>query len=259
MLLAHLEWGHSDPTNDEQLRLLNRGTRHQQGESPHLRLPITISVLHALKHQLRTSNLSLLEQRLLWAAFTLAFYGFLWVSEFTGSSLQWANIQLNTQTISITISQSKTDPFRKGHTLHITSTGTSTCPVKAMHKYSSMIPKDNQTGPFFSAGTFNPLTRLKLSSILRRLLQQAGYNSTLYCTHSFRIGAANTSAAAGLPPWLIKTLGQWNSDTYLSYIQALSETVSSINPGKDHYRPPYLKVPPLGTQITINIHSRYSQ
>ena len=119
-------------------------------------------------------------------------------------------------------------------TLHITPTGTSTCPVKALHEYTSMILKDHQTGPFYSAGTFNSLTRPKLSTILRRLLQLAGYNPTLYCTNSFRIGAATTLATA---PWLIKTLGWWNSDAYLSYIQALSaerQRASSINLGKDH-------------------------
>ena len=181
-----------------------------------------------MKRQLRTSNLPLIKQRLLWATFTLAFYGFLSVSEFTGLSLQWSDMHLDTQTISVRIRQSKTDPFRKGLTLSITSTGTSTCPVRAMHKYCSMIPREQHTGPLFSAGKFNPLTRTQLSNILRRLLQQTGYNSKLYNTHSFRIGAATTSAAAGLPPWLIKTMGRWNSDAYLSYIQAPSALVKTV-------------------------------
>ena len=132
---------------------------------------------------------------------TLAFYGFLRVSEFTGLSLQWSDMHLDTQTISVRTRQSKTDPFRKGLTLSITSTGTSTCPVRAMHKYCSMIPREQHTGPLFSAGKFNPLTRTQLSNILRRLLQQAGYNS-----HSTTRIALATSAAAGLPPWLIKTM-----------------------------------------------------
>ena len=217
--LAHLERGHADLTDNEPLRLLIRGVRHLQGESSRHRLPITIAVLHSLKHQLRISNLPLLEQRLLWAAFTIAFYSFLCVSEFTSSSLQWSDIQFTPKIISVTIRQSKTDPFRKGHILNLTPTGTSTCPVKAFQQFATMIPLHRQTGPLFSAGRFNPLTRLQLSRTLRQLLQQAGYNPQIYCTHSFRIGATTTSAAAGIPPWLIKTLGRWNSDAYLTYVQ----------------------------------------
>jgi len=75
--LAHLERGHADPTNNDPLHLLIKGICRLQGESPRHRLPITIAVLQALKHQLHISSLPLQEQRLLWAAFTMAFYGFL--------------------------------------------------------------------------------------------------------------------------------------------------------------------------------------
>jgi len=70
--------------------------------------------------------------------------------------------------------------------------------------------------------------RSQLSTILRHLLLQAGYNPQLYCTHSFRIGAATTSAAAGLPPWLITTMGWWNSDAYQSNIRAPSAVLKTV-------------------------------
>ena len=74
MRLAHLELGHSDPTVDESLRLVIRGIRRMQGDSCRQRLPITIDLLWTLKQQIRISNYSLLEQRLLWAAFTTKQY-----------------------------------------------------------------------------------------------------------------------------------------------------------------------------------------
>jgi len=226
--LAHLERGHADPTNNEPLRLLIRGIRRLQGESPRHRLPITIAVLQALKHQLCISSLPLQEQRLLWAAFTMAFYGFLRVSKFTGSSLQWSDIHFSSQNTSVTIRQSKTDPFRKGHVLHLSPTGTSTCPVRAFQQFAAMIPANRQTGPLFSAGKFNLLTRLQLSKILRQFLQLAGYSPQLYCTHSFKIGAATTTAATGLPPWLIKMLGRWNSDAYMTYVQSPTSLIRTV-------------------------------
>ena len=99
---------------------------------------------------------------LLWnntSAFTLAFYGFLHVSEFTGTSLQWSDLQLNAQHLSVTISQSKTDLFHRGHVLHLLSTGTSTCPVKALHQYTAMIPHNRRLGPLFSSGKFLPFIK----------------------------------------------------------------------------------------------------
>ena len=231
--LAHLERGHLDPTVDESLRLVIRAIRRLQGESCHHRLPITINLLRTLKQQIRISNYSLVEQRLLWAALTTAFYGFLRVSEFTSScsdnaTLQWSDIHLSSSTLTITLRQSKTDPFRRGHTLSISATNTSTCLVRALQQYSRMIPATQQFGPLFSAGHFSPLSKSQVSDTLRQLLQQAGYDPQLYSSHSFRIGAATTSAAAGLSPWIIKTLGRWNSNAYMSYIRCPAHVLRDI-------------------------------
>ena len=46
--------------------------------------------------------------------------------------------------------------------------------------------------------------------------------------HSFRIGAATTAAAAGLPSWLIQTLGRWSSDCYRRYIHMASNTLCKV-------------------------------
>lgn len=86
--LEHLERGHNDPTDDELLWLLCTGIKRFQGDNPRQRLPITINILKALKTELSgNSSYSLIEKRLLWSAFTLAFYGFLRASEFTSASL----------------------------------------------------------------------------------------------------------------------------------------------------------------------------
>jgi len=64
-------------------------------------------------------------------------------------------------------------------------------------------------GPLFFGGRFTPLNRHKLTIALRTLLQPTGYNEQHFASHSFRIGVATTAAAAGMPLWLIKTLGRW--------------------------------------------------
>ena len=81
--LIHLEL---DPTTDECLHLVVKGIRRFQGDSSRPRLLITINLLHTLKQQLRISNFSLVKQCLLRAAFMMAFYAFLCVSESTSTN-----------------------------------------------------------------------------------------------------------------------------------------------------------------------------
>ena len=124
--LEHLERGFQDPTDDELLLLLCKGIKRSQGTARHTRLPITIYILRTLKSKLREELFySLLEKRLLWAAFTVAFYSFLRASEFATPDLTWSNNQLNNDKIFILIQQSKMDPFRQGHTITVYSTNTS--------------------------------------------------------------------------------------------------------------------------------------
>ena len=69
------------------------------------------------------------------------------------------------------------------------------------------------SSPVFSAVRFSPLTREKLNTVIRNLLQQAGCNQSDYASHGFQIGAATTAAAVGLPSWLIQKLGRWSNNT----------------------------------------------
>ena len=50
-----------------------------------------------------------------------------------------------------------------------------------------------------------------------------------YSGHSFRIGAASSAAAAGVPNHLIKAMGRWNSEAYLLYMKTPPETLASIS------------------------------
>ena len=162
----------------------------------------------------------------MWSAFTLAFYSFLRASKFTSSSLQWSDVQFSATTVAIDLRQSKTDPFRRGHTITIQATSTSTCPVRAFNCFAKLSTPRSSSVQY--GGRFTPLSRDHLTDFFRRLLQPAGYQQCLYSSHSFRICAVTTAAAAGLPAWLIKSLGRWSSDAYQTYIQCPPETLRLI-------------------------------
>ena len=131
--------------------------------------------------------------------------------------------------MSFTLHQSKTDPFRQGHQINISATNTPTCPVRAMHKYMSIIPPASRKGPLFNGSRFSPLSRANVTTTLRQLLHGTNEEPVNYASHSFRIGAATTAVAAGLPPALIKTLGRWKSNASETYVQYPTLSLSAVS------------------------------
>ena len=172
------------------------------------------------------------------AAMTLAFFGFLRLGELTCNSnfntdshlmpadVTFSNEIQPTPAMFIKIKESKTDPFRVGHTIVVGGTNTPLCPVAAMKQYLAKRPP--QAGPLFVNAVGKPLTKQALTLETRKLLAQAGFNASSYAGHSYCIGTATTAAAAKLPSWLIKTLGRWSSDCYERYIQIPSSTLLNV-------------------------------
>ena len=152
--------------------------------------------LCTLKCELQQWHYSLAEQQMLWSAFTLVFYGFLCASEYL--NLQWLDISYNSR-ITINLRQSKTDPFRKGHQIHVYPANTSTCPVRAFLLYMPFSNSTTASNPVVMAGRFAPLTQASLNKALCSLLSRAALDQSQYASQSFRIGAATRAAAARIP------------------------------------------------------------
>ena len=112
--------------------------------------------------------------------------------------------------------RSKTDPFRAGQSLLIARADSSLCAVTAMqHYFQVMAPPP---GPPFIFRSGRLLTRAIVTSLLCDATRHAGLPFHSLKGHSFRIGAASSATAAGLPDWLIKVMGRWSSDCYQLYI-----------------------------------------
>ena len=84
MRFTELELGYPDNFGNMQaLRLLVPGIKRVKGVNHRLpRFPIITTVLKGLKTSLRHSNFPVKDQYMLWAAFMLAFFGFLRSAEF---------------------------------------------------------------------------------------------------------------------------------------------------------------------------------
>ena len=98
----------------------------------------------------------------------------------------------------------------------IEKTNNGLCPVIALLLY--LTHRGNAPGPLFQWDNHTPLSKLKFVEHVRQALLMANIPAHLYTGHSFRIGAATTTASAGIQDSTIQTLGRWKSSVYLLYI-----------------------------------------
>lgn len=214
------------------LQYVLKGVKRSQGSAPAIppRRPITPQILHSIRQSWPAGEPSH-NTRMLWAAVTLGFFGFLRSGEFTIPSDASFDPQIhltpqdiavdncsNPSLIRVYIKKSKTDPFRHGVHIFCGKTDDALCPVSAMMSYLAM--RGTSPGFLFQFEDGLPLTRNRLVHNLRQTLTKAGIPTEdhRYSGHSFRIGAATTAAAKGLEDSLIKMLGRWESATYHRYI-----------------------------------------
>ncbi len=159
----HLEEGKADPNIGDmaRLQLVVRGVKSSQakeGAQGRLRLPISIILLRELKVAW-TSQVNP-EGRMLWAAASLCFFGFMRSGEITlpeGNTFDEAthlgvgdlavDSKMAPTTLRVRLKVSKTDPFRKGVDVFVGKTGNDLCPVEAMLAYLRI--RGWKPGPLF--------------------------------------------------------------------------------------------------------------
>ena len=131
---------------------------------------------------------------------------------------------LSPTVVRLQIKGSKTDPFKKGVSIHVGKTESSLYPVVALTAY--LITRGRSPGPFFIFRSGVPLSRECLARKVRQALSPSGVDVSLYSGHSFRIGAATTAASVGT---LIKTLGRWESNEYQIYMKVPRDNLAAVS------------------------------
>ena len=238
----HQLQGYTSPTKHSSiLRLIMKGAKKRYAHVSHrrpTRQPLTTNVLMDVIRQLRAHicHLCKHDKRMLAAAFTLAFFGLLRVSEFTVPSKHSFDPHKHASLTSIrwghnyfvfTIKSSKTDQFRHGQAVYIVKSDNDLCPFTAMHQYLKYCGTKREV-PLFKFRSGHPLTRHSCLKHLRSILTAAGYQPLAFNTHSFRIGAATSAAQAGMSTSQIKLLGRWRSSAYQRYTRTLNKSLKSV-------------------------------
>lgn len=195
-----------------------RGVRTLAARKPRSKFPITPDVLKHLCVAAGDCGLSDHDVICVRAMFLLAFHAFLRVGELCGSrhALQFSDVRIQQSCITICFPTFK---FSAGRcpSVFIPARTTPWCPVRALEFYISC--RDRTAAPLFLDAAGQPVTiqqfRLKLAQVDRA----AGLKSWGITPHSFRVGAATSAVAIGIPEETIQRMGRWTSRAFLRYIQ----------------------------------------
>ena len=166
-------------------------------------------------------------------ACVIAFFGFFRCGEFTvlqsfDPDINVCNedVTVNDDHATLHLKSSKTDPFRLGINIFLFATGSSVCPVSLLKKFIEMRNcSTTDKDPLFILDNGLGLTRSYFFQHLRIILSTLGFNSDLFNGHSFRIGAATTTAENKVEYHLIQRLRRWVSQSYVRYCHTAHSTI----------------------------------
>lgn len=160
------------------------------------------------------------EASLVRCMFSLAFFGFLRVSEYAmtpaGHAIRLDGCKVLDGALEVSIPSSKTNRSNVVIKLEKYSVPKSVCPVSAFQAYCRRRQKLHE--PHLFVGTdLKPLRASDVAKYLSVLTNLAGLEGLR--THSFRSGGASWAARQGWSDAAIRTHGRWHSSAFLDYVR----------------------------------------
>ena len=187
------------------------------------RLPITIVILQRLCESLFHTVPKLYLRQLFRTMFIVAFFGLMRLAEITQNkdgivSIMIDQVKFTSSAIIITISQFKHNvSLRPLDIVLPAQQDLSICPVFQMRKYLNL--RGLSAGPLFRYADGHPVSRNYFCKNLTSALRFCGLQTSLYKSHSFRIGGATFYAQLGMTDNQIRIMGRWNSNAFVKYIR----------------------------------------
>lgn len=219
-----------DPTEVFVVKRMLRSV-HKMGRKRDSRLPITESILNKLVLSLPFITKSYYDKIMFRSMFLLAFYAFLRIGEITvqlkqaENTIQFENVKIFSKNGSFTkmeiiMYHYKWQRSGRPTTLVIQPNmgNSDLCPVRALFNYLALRGKS--PGPLFCYPPNKGISETYFNLTLRKAIEHAGYDSKLYKSHSFRIGAATKAASLGYTEIQIQQMGRWKSNSaYKKYVR----------------------------------------
>ena len=207
------------------LKITLHGLRRQVNFEPKQALAIDpVTLLHI--HQ--TLNFANTDDVVFWAICLTMFFLLLRKSNVVSDTLTdfdvnkllcRSDLKWGIDDVQVTLKWSKTNQFGQHLVFSLPQIpGSCLCPMTALYHMCVLVPK-SPSGLCFVREDGRPYTYYRFQSRLRRALQDKGYESLLYSSHSFHRGGTTFAFLCGVPTDLIKLLGSWKSDVYFKYLE----------------------------------------
>ena len=231
-LLSSLKFYHQSkglmyPEHDFEINNTLHGLKRKLARTPNQALPLTPAIMRNMFTKL---DMDIVKDRALWCSYLVTFYCLFRKSNSVPKSgtkidlkrtLLRQNIKVDeeTNTVYVYVSFSKTIHFGNRY-LVIPIPGNSDeamDPVRHLKALFSAVDCSPESPAFsFSPGKF--ITYSTFTTRLKRLLDQSGYDSSLYSGHSFRRGGATLLYRLGASVLQIQISGDWSSQCFARYL-----------------------------------------
>ena len=215
-------------SSDYRFTLLLRGAKRFLGQAVSRKSAITPHILYGM---FVLFDFSLPLHAAMWALFLVAFFTLLRKSNLVADNPQDISSKVITRAdlvftdsgAQIFVRATKTIQFQqRALTLPLPSiSGSRSCPVAALRHHLALNPGSGSTPLFsvLSGSQLHPITYRQFSVFLSKVISQLHLDPSFFSPHSFRRGGATFAFDCGLPPEIIKCLGDWQSDAYLLYLE----------------------------------------
>ena len=216
---AHSLKGYADPTDNDFVKNLQDSANRLNSKPVVKKDPVTSEMLVNLCNMYKSSTDLLIVRDL--TMIVIGFSGFLRFDEL--SSLICKNVKIFEDHLCILIDRSKTDQYRHGNEILISSGNTEACPVSMYKRYIALANLKVSSEEFIFRPIFRSSGVAKLiyknkkmsytsarENIVRRLkIVAPSLNLGL---HSLRSGGATMAAMSDVSERCIKRHGRWKSD-----------------------------------------------
>lgn len=231
--LLHQECNEDNPCNSWFVRSTLRGIDRLHGKETLRKSPILPDILMRMHDVLNLSNPC---EAMFWAAALVLFFG-----TFRKSNLMPNNTQEDTSKqfkrcdfvfkdngIELCVRWSKTIQNKeRSFVVLLPKISHVLCPVTAVSHAFALCPLPDDSLAFVQNRQGLVLTSGRFNALLKRTLDLCGIESATYSSHSFRRGSATWALQCGIPGEVVKLLGDWKSNVYLSYLDQIP--VSTLN------------------------------